>query len=121
MADKMSKQSATTAPGKKRLAYRIVSHPFERILKFGSGHCENTPRDAFLNQVDSGKESPVNTLEGVEADRTLCAGNPGEWQTYDVTLVGRMVIVVQNGVTSSFTLAVSRRRTSLDTPCCVRP
>lgn len=27
------------------------------------------------------------------------AGNPGEWQTYDITLVGRMVTVVLNGKT----------------------
>jgi len=25
--------------------------------------------------------------------------NPGEWQTYDITLVGRMVTVVANGIT----------------------
>ena len=29
----------------------------------------------------------------------MMAKNPGEWQTYDITLVGRMVTVVANGRT----------------------
>ena len=29
----------------------------------------------------------------------MMAKNPGEWQSYDVTLVGRMVTVVANGTT----------------------
>ncbi len=36
---------------------------------------------------------------GFLAPNEDAAGNPGEWQTYDITLVGRMVTVVLNGKT----------------------
>jgi hypothetical protein len=29
----------------------------------------------------------------------MAAKGPGEWQTYDITLIGRMVTIVANGIT----------------------
>ena len=36
---------------------------------------------------------------GFIAPTEMTAKDPGEWQSYDITLVGRMVTVVANGVT----------------------
>ena len=51
--------------------------------------------------IDSkGKEPLSDYLGGVYgflAPREMVAKNPGEWQSYDITLVGRIVTVVANG------------------------
>lgn len=57
-------------------------------------------------------EVQISDSKGMEADEGLFAGvygflppnemvakDPGEWQTFDITLVGRLVTVVANGVT----------------------
>ena len=41
----------------------------------------------------------IGAIYGFVAPSEIAAKGPGEWQTYDITLVGRMVTVVLNGVT----------------------
>ncbi|MBI1767249.1 MAG: DUF1080 domain-containing protein [Bacteroidetes bacterium] len=51
---------------------------------------------------NKGKEPSKTYLGGVYGFLTpseMVAKDPGEWQSYDVTLIGRMVTVVANGVT----------------------
>jgi hypothetical protein len=51
---------------------------------------------------DAGKEPSSTYFGGVYGFLTpneMAAGQPGEWQTYDITLVGRTVSVVANGKT----------------------
>lgn len=53
-------------------------------------------------QDDHGKEPADDRFGGVYgflAPSEMAARRPGEWQTYDITLVGRMVTVVANGKT----------------------
>ena len=49
----------------------------------------------------SGEPEPINnqfsSIYGFLPPNVMMAKNPGEWQTYDITLVGRMVTVVANG------------------------
>jgi hypothetical protein len=49
----------------------------------------------------SGEPEPINnqfsSIYGFLPPNKMMAKNPGEWQSYDVTLVGRMVTVVANG------------------------
>jgi len=49
----------------------------------------------------SGEPEPINnqfsSIYGFLAPNKMMAKNPGEWQSYDITLVGRMVTVVANG------------------------
>lgn len=51
----------------------------------------------------SGDPEPYNnqfsSIYGFLAPNKMTAKNPGEWQSYDVTLVGRMITVVANGKT----------------------
>lgn len=51
----------------------------------------------------SGEPEPINcqfsAIYGFLPPNKMMAKNPGEWQSYDVTLVGRMVTVVANGTT----------------------
>lgn len=51
---------------------------------------------------DKGKEPWKNYLGGVYGFLTpsvMAAKDAGEWQSYDITLVGRMITVVANGIT----------------------
>lgn len=51
---------------------------------------------------DKGKEpwkGYLGAIYGFLTPNEMVAKNPGEWQTYDITLVGRMVTVVANGKT----------------------
>ena len=49
----------------------------------------------------SGEPEPINnqfsSVYGFLAPNKMMAKNPGEWQSYDITLVGRMVTIVANG------------------------
>ena len=51
----------------------------------------------------SGDPEPINnqfsSIYGFLPPNKMTAKNPGEWQYYDVTLVGRMVTIVANGTT----------------------
>ena len=51
--------------------------------------------------IDSKGKEPLSDyfggVYGFLAPREMVAKNPGEWQTYDITLVGRIVTVVANG------------------------
>jgi hypothetical protein len=51
----------------------------------------------------SGPPEPINnqfsSIYGFLPPNKMMAKNPGEWQTYDITLVGRLVTVVANGRT----------------------
>lgn len=51
----------------------------------------------------SGAPEPINnqfsSIYGFLPPSKMMAKNPGEWQSYDVTLIGRMVTVVANGKT----------------------
>ena len=52
--------------------------------------------------ADTGAELAVGSLGGVYGflePSDPAAKKPGEWQTFDVTLIGRMVTVVLNGTT----------------------
>jgi len=51
---------------------------------------------------DKGKDpwkGYLGAIYGFLTPSEMVAKDPGEWQTYDITLVGRMVTVVANGVT----------------------
>ena len=45
-------------------------------------------------------ERRIGSIYGRIAPKVDLPRNPGEWETFDVTLVGRMVTVVRNGVTT---------------------
>lgn len=49
----------------------------------------------------SGEPEPINnqfsSVYGFLPPNKMMAKNPGEWQSYDITLVGRMVTIVANG------------------------
>jgi hypothetical protein len=51
----------------------------------------------------SGDPEPINnqfsSIYGFLPPNKMMAKNPGEWQSYDITLVGRMVTIVANGKT----------------------
>jgi len=51
----------------------------------------------------SGNPEPINnqfsSIYGVLPPNKMMAKDPGQWQTYDITLVGRLVTVVANGKT----------------------
>jgi hypothetical protein len=51
----------------------------------------------------SGEPEPINnqfsSVYGFLPPNKMMAKNPGEWQSYDITLVGRMVTIVANGKT----------------------
>lgn len=51
----------------------------------------------------SGEPEPVNnqfsSVYGYLPPNKMMAKNPGEWQSYDITLVGRMITIVANGTT----------------------
>jgi hypothetical protein len=51
----------------------------------------------------SGDPEPINnqfsSIYGFLPPNKMMAKNPGDWQSYDVTLVGRMVTIVANGKT----------------------
>ncbi|MDB4923795.1 DUF1080 domain-containing protein [Mucilaginibacter sp.] len=51
----------------------------------------------------SGDPEPINnqfsSIYGFLPPNKMTAKNPGEWQSYDITLVGRMVTIVANGIT----------------------
>jgi hypothetical protein len=51
----------------------------------------------------SGEPEPINnqfsSIYGFLPPNKMMAKNPGEWQSYDVTLVGRKVTIVANGTT----------------------
>lgn len=51
----------------------------------------------------SGEPEPINnqfsSIYGFLPPNKMMAKNPGEWQSYDITLVGRMVTIVANGKT----------------------
>jgi hypothetical protein len=51
----------------------------------------------------SGDPEPVNnqfsSIYGFLPPNKMTAKNPGEWQSYDITLVGRMVTIIANGKT----------------------
>jgi hypothetical protein len=51
----------------------------------------------------SGDPEPINnqfsSIYGFLPPNKMTAKNPGEWQSYDITLVGRMVTIVANGKT----------------------
>lgn len=51
---------------------------------------------------DKGKEpwkGYLGAVYGLITPSEMVAKDPGEWQTYDITLVGRMITIVANGVT----------------------
>lgn len=51
----------------------------------------------------SGEPEPINnqfsSIYGFLPPNKMMAKNPGEWQSYDITLVGRIVTIVANGTT----------------------
>ncbi|MEO8763050.1 MAG: DUF1080 domain-containing protein [Ginsengibacter sp.] len=53
--------------------------------------------------IDSKGSEPLKDLMGAVygfiAPSEMVAKEPGEWQSYDITLIGRMVTIVANGVT----------------------
>lgn len=59
-------------------------------------------RGRYEVQIEANNESepPKNVLGGVYgfiAPSEMVAKKPGEWQSYDITLIGRMITVVANG------------------------
>ena len=46
-----------------------------------------------------GGQGPGYAIYGFVSATTEAPGNPGEWRTYDITMVGRYVTLVVNGVT----------------------
>jgi Domain of Unknown Function (DUF1080) len=57
-------------------------------------------RDEVQIQDDFGKEPANDRFSGIYgfiSPSVIAAKPPGEWQSYDITLVGRMVTVVANG------------------------
>jgi hypothetical protein len=55
-----------------------------------------------IEDSEEGVEPPKNqfgAVYGFLSPSELAAKGPGEWQSYDITLVGRMVTVVANGKT----------------------
>ncbi len=46
-----------------------------------------------------GGQSPGYAIYGFVSATTAAPGGPGEWRTYDITMVGRYVTLVVNGVT----------------------
>ena len=54
-------------------------------------------------ETDSANDPPTQRMGGVYgflAPSPEPSRQPGEWQTYDITLIGRMVTIVQNGQTT---------------------
>ena len=61
-------------------------------------------RGRYEVQIDAGHEDEpykgvFSAIYGFIAPSEIAAKKPGEWQAYDITLVGRMVTVVANGKT----------------------
>ena len=63
------------------------------------GRHEVQIEDNFGTDPDLGR---FGAVYGFIAPSEMAAKQPGEWQTYDITLVGRMVTVVANGKTVIF-------------------
>jgi hypothetical protein len=57
-----------------------------------------TPRPGAGARGGSG-QGPGYAVYGFVSATTAAPGNPGEWRTFDVTMVGRFVTLVVNGVT----------------------
>lgn len=80
---------------------------FKLHLEFNCGPDSNSGvylRGRYEVQIetDSASDPPSQRMGGVYgflAPSPEPARKPGEWQTYDITLIGRMVIVVLNGQT----------------------
>ena len=80
---------------------------FKLHVEFNCG--ENSNSGVYLRgryevqiETDSLEEPPSHHMGGVYgflAPTPELPRKPGEWQTYDITLVGRMITVVQNGQT----------------------
>jgi hypothetical protein len=80
---------------------------FKLHVEFNCGHGANSGvylRGRYELQIedDPVPEGPTMRTGGVYgflAPSPEQPSRPGEWQTYDITLIGRVVTVVQNGVT----------------------
>ena len=80
---------------------------FKLHIEFNCGHGANSGvylRGRYEVQIedDAQPEGPTMRTGGVYgflAPTPEQLSRPGEWQSYDITLVGRVVTVVQNGVT----------------------
>jgi hypothetical protein len=80
---------------------------FKLHLEFNCGTDANSGvylRGRYEVQIedDSIKEPPSHHMGGIYgflAPSPELPRKPGEWQTYDITLVGRIVTVIQNGTT----------------------
>jgi len=97
-----------TTPGNgPELIYDGKFEDFKLHVEFNCG--ENSNSGIYLRgryevqvETDSIEEPPSHHMGGVYgflAPTPEQPRKPGEWQTYDITLVGRMITVVQNGHT----------------------
>jgi len=88
------------------LIYDRKFQDFKLHVEFNCG--ENSNSGIYLRgryevqvETDSKDEPPSHHTGGVYgflAAEPELPRKPGEWQTYDITLIGRMITVVQNGV-----------------------
>ena len=99
---------AMISPGNgPELIYDGKFEDFKLHVEFNCG--ENSNSGVYLRgryevqvETDSIEEPPSHHMGGVYgflAPTPEQPRKPGEWQTYDITLVGRMITVVQNGQT----------------------
>jgi hypothetical protein len=80
---------------------------FKLHVEFNCGHGANSGvylRGRYELQIEDDPEPEGPTMRtggiyGFIAPSPEQPSRPGEWQTYDITFVGRIVTVVQNGVT----------------------
>jgi len=97
-----------TTPGNgPELIYDRKFEDFKLHVEFNCG--ENSNSGVYLRgryevqvETDSLDEPPSHHMGGVYgflAPEPEQPRKPGEWQTYDITLVGRMITVIQNGQT----------------------
>lgn len=103
---KVEDGSLVTPGNGPELVYDGRFEDFKLHVEFNCG--ENANSGIYLRgryevqvETDSLDEPPSHHMGGVYgflAAQPEQPRKPGEWQTYDITLVGRMVTVVQNGV-----------------------
>jgi len=103
---KVEEGSLVTPGNGPELAYDRKFEDFKLHVEFNCG--ENANSGIYLRgryevqvETDSLDEPPSHHMGGVYgflAAEPEPPRKPGEWQTYDITLVGRMVTVVLNGV-----------------------
>lgn len=103
---KVEDGSLVTPGNGPELAYDGKLEDFKLHVEFNCG--ENSNSGIYLRgryevqvETDSLDEPPSHRMGGVYgflAAEPQPPRKPGEWQTYDITLVGRMVTVILNGV-----------------------